>query len=106
MNTIPNPENNKLIIDDRPLNEQINYNEMNIWKDPRVELPSRITDTCHGGIDDVVCIYQDDFETMQYCSRTKRFNRWVGWQIVYSAEVENIDKWCYKEDLKKQAWGK
>ncbi len=76
---------------------------MSIWKDPRVELPNRITDTCHGGIDEVVCLCNGGgFISCTYDKDDNVFREYYGFE-TYDREVSFIKKWCYEEDLIKKA---
>ncbi|QDP49783.1 MAG: hypothetical protein Unbinned6284contig1004_52 [Prokaryotic dsDNA virus sp.] len=127
MSNIENSKD-KLIIDNRPLNEQINHNyeserlqaleqnlesmeqtnkslikKLNIWKDPKVELPKNHR---FGEIESesiFIVIGNNWFDIVEYIE-----NRFV--KIDYSCDMVikdytdyTITKWAYCKDLIKQA---
>ena len=70
---------------------------MNIWKDPRVELPANESD---------VIVLEQNKITLTLCSfYNNRFEDKATEQWYSRQASEDIYKWCYEEDLIKQAEG-
>ena len=64
---------------------------MNIWKDPKVELPD--------GYRNVVFISYNEL----YVGKFDRMYNYFNVLKDYEHHYNEVDKWCYEEDLIKQA---